>query len=55
MQVITIAFLTYQISKNLKSMTTHPVGKIREKQALSCFAGGNRNWHSPLRGELGED
>lgn len=36
-------------------MTTHPVGKGRGKQALSCTAGGDTKWHSPLGGDLGLD
>lgn len=55
MQVRTIPFLTYQISKNSKSMTTYPVGRVRGKQTLSRIADGNTNWHSPLGGELGND
>lgn len=40
MQVRILLSPTYQIGKNVKSIITHPIGKVRGKQALSCLLVG---------------
>jgi hypothetical protein len=44
-------FITYQIGKNFKNPTMHPVGKAGEKQMLLHIASGNAKSYSPC-GEI---